>query len=49
MKKKSGYLKLCLDPNLEKEAQKVRKGAIIISVIISVLVAIIALIVVFFA
>ncbi|MBR6689677.1 MAG: hypothetical protein IKL68_06655 [Clostridia bacterium] len=35
MEKKNKYLKLCLDPELEKESKKVQKGAIIISMAFS--------------
>ena len=35
MKKKNSYLKLCLDPELEKESQKVKKRAIIFSIAFS--------------
>ena len=32
MKKKNSYLKLCLDPELEKESKKVKKRVIIFSI-----------------
>lgn len=48
MEKKNSYLKLCLDPELEKEVQKVKKGAITISIAITALGVIAVGIIVFF-
>lgn len=48
MKKKNSYLKLCLDPELEKEAKKVEKRAITFSIAFTALVVIAVGIIVFF-
>ena len=43
MEKKNKYLKLCLDPELEKEARVVNRGAILLSAAISVVATIVAM------
>jgi len=48
MKKKNSNLRLCLDPELEKEVQKVEKGAITITIAITALVVSTVGIIVFF-
>lgn len=37
MKKKNSYLRLCLDPELDKESQRVKKGAITFSIVFTAL------------
>ena len=48
MEKKNKYLKLCLDPELERKSRITRRRAIILSVAISVLAVIALGIVIFF-
>lgn len=48
MEKKNSYLRLCLDPELEKEAKKVKKRAITFSIAFTALVVIAVGIIVFF-
>ena len=49
MKKKANKFRLCTDPELECEVQKVEKGAITFTVVITMLVAMAAGIIVFFS
>ncbi len=48
MEKKNKYLKLCLDPELEKEARRVHRGAIFISVAVAIIAVTVALIMAYF-